>query len=705
MAILTASNVSQSFGDFDVFSGVSVSLPHDGKAGLVGPNGIGKTTLLHILAGHTQPSTGSVHIARGTRVGYLSQESADAFIGRDHSVYEEMLTVFAEVRQMEAQLREMEAAMAAGLADQRPTNGSGANGSAAMEAEELLSAYSRLQLEFELAGGYEYDVRIQQVLTGLGFRPSSWEQPLTQLSGGQKTRALLARLLLESPDLLILDEPTNHLDVQAIEWLENTLNAWPGAVLAVSHDRYFLDKVANTVWEMSRAGMETYRGNYSAYLLQRQERWEKRQQEYDALMERLAKEMDFIRRNISGQRTQMAWGKLSRVAREVEAIHAGGLGVLGQLQSQGWARVASEYDLKRPAANVAELHARINEIQPPLRPLSLNVRLHASHRSGNIVLRTRGVEIGFPGHSLFTTGPIELLRLECAALIGPNGTGKTTFLRTALGQLPPLRGEIELGASLKIGYFAQTQEALRPENTVLDELLRHKEMTISEARNYLGRFLFRGDDVFSQVRTLSGGERSRLALAILVLENANFLLLDEPTNHLDIPSQEELQAALEQFDGTILLVSHDRYLVDRLATQIWDLQRDEDGRSRLVVFNGPYQEYLAQRNKEESERLESERLEIGRLEIERVESKSSKLSKNEQRRRAEEVAAMEAAVAKAEASLAEITAALQAATQSQDFEEVQRLSEAYGAAEAKLEELLRQWEATVEAYGELTIDN
>jgi ATP-binding cassette subfamily F protein 3 len=683
MAILTASNVSQSFGEFDVFTGVTVSVPRDGKIGLVGPNGIGKTTLLLILAGQTQPSTGGVHLARGTRIGYLSQESADAFVGRSHTVYEEALTVFADLRTMESRLREMEAAM----------GGLEPNGH--IPADELLTAYSQLQIEFELAGGYEYETRIRQVLTGLGFRPPAWSQPLTQLSGGQKTRLLLACLLLESPDLLILDEPTNHLDVEAIEWLESTLNAWPGAVLVVSHDRYFLDKIANTIWEMSRAGIETYRGNYSAYVQQRQERWERRQQEYEALMERLAKEMDFIRRNIAGQRTAMAWGKLNRLAREVEAIHAGGLAVLGQLQSQGWGRVTGALDLKRPAANVAELHARISEIPAPARPLTLNLGLRASHRSGNIVLRTRGAEIGFPGAPLFTTGPFELHRLECAALIGPNGTGKTTFLRTVLGELPPLSGEVELGASLKIGYFAQTQEALEPENTVLNELLRHKEMTIGEARNYLARFLFRDDDVFSQVQTLSGGERSRLALAILVLEEANFLLLDEPTNHLDIPAQEELQAALEQYDGTVLLVSHDRYLVNRLATQIWALQRDEAGKFRLDVFSGPYQEYVAWRA------AEKERLEIGRLEIGRAEngrSEGERLSKNEQRRRTEELAALEAAVAEAEASLAGLVETLQAATESQTYEEVQRLSHDYAAAEKRLESLVQQWETLAGEY-------
>ncbi len=272
----------------------------------------------------------------------------------------------------------------------------------------------------------------------MGFTPETWQLPLNHLSGGQKTRALLARLLLEKPDLLILDEPTNHLDVAAIEWLESTLKTWNGAILIVSHDRYFLDTVVNTIWEMSPEGIEVFRGNYSAYLDQRTERWERKQKEFDALMERIAKEMDFIRRNIAGQRTQMAQGKLSRLAREVEAIHAGGLEVLATLRSKGWLQVKNEVGLAmRPASTVGELQERISALRPPVQPLSLHMNLNASHRSGNIILRTRELEIGYPGNILFTAENIELHRQECAALIGPNGTGKTTFLRTILEQLPP----------------------------------------------------------------------------------------------------------------------------------------------------------------------------------------------------------------------------------------------------------------------------
>lgn len=674
MAVLSATNVGQSFGDYDLFGGVSVSVPSSGKIGLVGPNGIGKTTLLRILAGQTAPTSGQIHLARGSRVGYLPQNASDSFIirGAHQTVHDEMLDIFQPLLDMEARLRQMEQEMAAEDA-----------------SSELLEAYSRLQLEHELAGGYDYETRIRMVLTGLGFQPQAWNQPLNQLSGGQKTRILLGRLLLESPDLLILDEPTNHLDVQAIEWLENTLNSWPGAVLVVSHDRYFLDRVANTMWEMSRAGVEVYRGNYSAYVNQRQERWERLQQDYDAFRERIAKELDFIRRNIAGQRTQMAWGRLSRLSREIEAVRVGGLGTISDLNSKGWSRLAGELDLRRPAATLAELQEAIAALPSPTQPPVLNMRLDSAWRSGNIILRATDLAVGYPGRLLFTVEELELRRLETTALLGPNGTGKTTFLKVILGQMAPLAGDLTLGASLKIGYFAQAHESLRPESTVLDELLRHKDMPISEARNYLARYLFRGDDVFSQISTLSGGERARLALAILVLEEANFLLLDEPTNHLDIPSQEVLQSALETFDGTILLVTHDRYLVDRLATQIWEL-REGDARGEplhLDVFHGSYQSYLATRSGKAAV------VEDGEVPPSNgADAVAPQLSKNELRRRAEALAGIEDGIAAAEEALISLSAALQDAAEAQDYAELQRLTVEYEAAENHLEALFTRWE-------------
>jgi ATP-binding cassette, subfamily F, member 3 len=669
MAVLTAHNVSQSFGALDLFSGVSVSIPNDGKIGLVGPNGIGKTTLLLILAGLARPASGEVHVARHASIAYLPQEAEKAFAGHDNTIYEEMLAVFADLRAQEAALRAMEQEMASDDF-----------------SDELFDRYSRAQERFELAGGYEYEIRIGQVLTGLGFPKNKWQLSLQHLSGGQKTRVLLARLLLERPDLLMLDEPTNHLDVQAMEWLEGTLRGWDGAVLLVSHDRYFLDRVANSIWEMGRDKIETYRGNYSAYTQQRQERWERRRQEFDAFKARMEKELDYIRRNIASQRTQMAKGKLKRISRELKAVHAGGLQAV---QGKQWSRIAAELDISGDDWGVADAAAAIKELRPPSgRPPQLNLALRAAVRSGNIVLRARDLLIGFPGTPLFRADDLELRRQECAALIGPNGSGKTTFLRTILGEIPPLEGEVQLGASLHVGYFAQAHSQLNPELTVLDELLQRRDMHVSEARNYLAQYLFRGDDVFKPVKALSGGERGRLALALLALEDANFLLLDEPTNHLDIPAQEVLQAVLEQFQGTILLVSHDRYLVDRLATQVWEL-REEEG---LYVFPGPYREFVAAREASPpSEEAAAAAAESGQEEQQAGDGPSA-LSKNEQRRLRERIQKLEAEITAAEARVEDVSAALQRASAAEDVGKIQSLSIEYASTVRRLEELIEAWE-------------
>ncbi|GAB4272992.1 MAG: ABC-F type ribosomal protection protein [Candidatus Promineifilaceae bacterium] len=669
MSIITTTQLSQSFGDFDVFSGVSVSIPPGGKIGLVGPNGIGKTTLLLILAGITSPSGGKVHVAKNTRIGYLPQESAQAFVGQSHTVYEEMLTVFSALQGVESKLRDLETAMAAGDDD-----------------EALFLEYSALQEQFESAGGYDYPLRIKQVLTGLGFTQETWGLPLAHLSGGQKTRALLARLLLEEPDLLILDEPTNHLDVAAIEWLEGALKTFAGAVLIVSHDRYFLDSVVNVIWEMGRVGIETYRGNYTAYVQQREDRWLKRMEAFTAVQERFLKKLEFIKKNIvRASTTDRAKGEMKRLIREVKAVEIAGVDAL----SVNWSVFSAEHGISGEKWSLAELEQRIKALKPPTPPVhQVKMHLHTEQRSGELVLRTKDLQVGYPGNVLFTAEDIELRRLECAALIGPNGTGKTTFLKTILGQLPPLAGEVKLGASLQVGYFAQAHDRLNLDNTVLDELLSHQPMGLGEARNYLARFLFRGDDVYKRVRDLSGGERGRLALGVLALEGANFLLLDEPTNHLDILAQEALEATLEQFPGTILMVSHDRYLVNRLATQIWELR---DG--RLQVYTGGYQEYLAVRAEETAVAKEMATQQREAARAKPTPQNGFQLSKNEQRRLAEAIAKIEAEIHQTEEKLAQISREIEEATQAERFDRIPDLSVEYTTTEEKLERLLNEWEA------------
>jgi len=661
MAIISASNLGQSFGAFDVFENISISVPNDGKIGLVGPNGIGKTTLLLILAGQEEPTSGEIYRSRGKKIGYLPQESAQAFADATFTVSEEMMAVFEKVRSYEIRLREMEDEMSNGKA-----------------SSEILEQYGALLEQFEHAGGYDYEVRIRQVLQGLGFDKEARNMEVGHLSGGQKTRALLARLLLEQPDLLILDEPTNHLDVEAIEWLEGLLKTWDGAIIVVSHDRYFLDTVINTVWEVGANVIETYKGNYTAYVLQRQERWERREAEFNTFKERMAKELEFIRRNIASQNTQMAKGKLKRVGRQIKAVELHGLDAVN---STKWSRLgvsSVDWDVATATQHFRELKT------PSSRPPRLGLDLKAGRRSGHIILRATDLTVGYPGTPLFTTDGLELHRLECAALLGANGTGKTTFLRTITGKIEPLSGEVKLGASLEIGYFAQAHEQLNPNNSVIDELMRHHPMMMSEARGFLGRYLFSGDDAYKLVSTLSGGERGRLAMALLALEGANFLLLDEPTNHLDITSQELLQEVLERFQGTILLVTHDRYLVSRLATQIWNL---EEG--RLSVFKGSYQSYITDRKRrfEEAEKVEPRPIPAKHRSL-----RQTKTSKNEAARRAARLAKMEVAIADIELKLQELTHQLQEAGQAKTFDNMRSISIEYNAIQSHLEELMLEWE-------------
>lgn len=574
MPILTANDVGHSFGADDILSDVNLKLEAKERVGLVGPNGAGKTTLLLILAAIIESTTGTVQRERDLTLGYLRQEAVLTFAGQDNTVFEEMLTVFANLTALEAELQQMEKAMAEGDL-----------------SESLFERYGRVQEQYEISGGYDYQVDIKRVLQGLGFSADQWQTPLNHLSGGQKTRVLLGRLLLEKPDLLILDEPTNHLDMAAIEWLERTLRQWAGALIIVSHDRYFLNSIINRVWEMVDGGVRTYRGNYSSYIRQRQVNWEREMRLFTTEKERLENEIDFIRKHIAGGKTDIAKGKLKRLTRDIVLIEE--FGVLGK-EGKNWLQIGER--VRTFSAN--EAARRIRHLQPPVDgPPQLSIRLQASERSARSVLRCQEMEIGYSGTPLFKTQPMQLDRHDCAALIGPNGSGKSTLLRTILGEIAPLSGSLKFGDGVVVGYFAQAHEQLNPDNRVIEELLAHQSMSPEDARNYLAQYLFRGDDVFKFISALSGGERGRLALALLAADGANFLLLDEPTNHLDIPSQEILQAVLERFDGTILLVSHDRYLVSRLANQIWEIEKET-----LQVFKGRYEDYIRWRAMAEEEK-------------------------------------------------------------------------------------------------------
>jgi ATP-binding cassette subfamily F protein 3 len=670
MSVLTASNLSLSFGAFDLFQGITLSVPENATIGLIGPNGVGKTSLLLILAGINQQTSGQIHFARGRKLGYLRQEAVDAFADRDHTVHSEMLTVFEPLTKMQSTLHQMEADMAGGS-----------------YSDELLESYGELQLRFEQSGGYEYELLIQQTLQGLGLGEEYWHEPLNHLSGGQKTRALLARLLLQKPDLLILDEPTNHLDIEAVEWLENTLRKWEGAVLIVSHDRYFLDNTVSVIWEMGPGGIEVYSGNYSAYLLQREERWEYYEKVFEEEKARLLKEVDFVQKNWVRESTHArALGLLRRLTRDLAIVDA--YGIMGLRNGKKW----SEFDADTiQSANhhldVVEAIRKVNAIQMPSnRPPRIKPRLSTQQRSGNVVLSIDKVTIGYPGNALFKAHDVELRRGECAALIGPNGSGKTTFLKVLMGELEELAGRVQHGASVKIGYLAQAHDALNTERSVLDELTYHKPMRPAEARSYLAQYLFRGEDVFKPVGALSGGEKARLALAILALEGANFLLLDEPTNHLDIPARESLQEVLDVFPGTILIVSHDRYLIDRLATQIWNLHDQ-----KLVVFKGKYREFVL-RESAKSAPGKTAQVMLPPRPLLRGNSKDT-------RQLAQSISQLEERIRQQESTIQRISHELHEAGKQQSFDRTYEISNRLAQAQAALDQLMAEWEKLVVRTG------
>ena len=522
------SEVHKSYGSQDVLRGASLQINPGEHVGLVGRNGAGKTTLFRLISGEETPDEGDVVRARGLNLGLLAQH-VDFEPGM--TVHESALAAFGRLQQIEHEMHELEHRMAEATDD----------------LDAVLERYSDLQQEFEREGGFEYAARAEAILFGLGFEREMWQLETEKLSGGQKNRLGMARLLLAEPDVLLLDEPTNHLDVAGVEWLEEFLSSYASAYVIISHDRYFLDRSCRRIVEVENGKAVSYNGNYSAFLVEREERREAQRRAYENQQHLIAKTEEFIRRNLAGQKTKQAKSRRTMLQKmeRVEAVRVD--------QSQG------------------------------------NFQLKGVERTGNQTLIVKELAVGYTDKVLATDITFTLSRGEALGVIGPNGSGKTTFIKTLLGKLPPLAGETRWGTKVNIGYYAQQLDDLDERNEIIMELRRVAPSTVTagELRGFLAKFLFVGDDVYKHVRDLSGGEKGRLALAKLIYSRVNVLVLDEPTNHLDIPSREALEEALDAYEGTIITISHDRYFLDRVATQILALE----GEGAAEHYDGDYTEY------------------------------------------------------------------------------------------------------------------
>ncbi|HEQ9959675.1 ABC-F family ATP-binding cassette domain-containing protein [Streptococcus pyogenes] len=529
MIILQGNKLERSFSGDVLFQNISLQVDERDRIALVGPNGAGKSTLLKLLVGEETPTSGEVNTKKDLTLSYLAQNSRFA---SDKTIYEEMLKVFEALRQDEKRLRQMEMDMAT---------------VSGQDLTRLMTDYDLLTEHFRQQGGFTYESDIKAILNGFKFDESMWQMTIAELSGGQNTRLALAKMLLEKPELLVLDEPTNHLDIETIAWLENYLANYQGALIIVSHDRYFLDKVATVTLDLTPHGLDRYVGNYSRFMTLKAEKLVAEEKQFDKQQKEIAKLEDFVQKNIVRASTT-----------------------------------------KRAQARRKQLEKIERLDKPTSARKSAHMTFQADKPSGNVVLTVEKAAIGYNQHVLSEPINLDVHKLDAIAIVGPNGIGKSTLIKSVIGQIPFIKGEVKYGANVETGYYDQTQSHLTSSNTVLEELWQDFSTTPEvDIRNRLGAFLFSGDDVKKSVAMLSGGEKARLLLAKLSMENNNFLVLDEPTNHLDIDSKEVLENALIDFDGTLLFVSHDRYFINRLATKV--LEITENG---STLYLGDYDYYL-----------------------------------------------------------------------------------------------------------------
>jgi ATP-binding cassette subfamily F protein 3 len=641
MILLQCNQISKYYGSEPILTNIKLEVQSKDRIALVGRNGAGKSTLLKIIAGLISKDGGEIIKPKDVTIGYLAQHTG---LETSLSIWEEMLTVFSHLRSVEKDLRQMEEQMGnpALLEDQA-------------RYERLLKEYDLLQEQFKQQGGYQYESDIRSVLHGLGFAQFDHSTPISTLSGGQKTRLALGKLLLTKPNLLILDEPTNHLDMETLSWLEQYLSSYPGAILIVSHDRYFLDKVVSQVYEMSRTSITKYLGNYSRYLVQKAENYERDLKQFEKQQDEVARLKDFIQKNIArASTTKRAQSRRKQLDR-MEL-------------------------LDRPAGDEK----------------SASFHFGVERQSGNDVIKVNDVTIGYGGQEpTLENITFTLQRGDSAALIGPNGIGKSTLLKGIINKIPPRTGTIHFGSNVTVGYYDQEQANLRSNKRVLNELWdEYPLLPEKEIRTVLGNFLFSGDDVLKEVSTLSGGEKARLALAKLMMQKANLLILDEPTNHLDLDSKEILENALIDYPGTILFVSHDRYFINRISTRVLELQPNS-----ITNYIGDYDYFLEKKQMlNELEELEGKvnttsdppaREEKRSFE----EEKELKRLERQRKRRIEEI---ESEIASLEETIIVNEDKLCDPEVYQHHELVQQLNEENTAANSKLEQLMEEWENILE---------
>ena len=634
---LVVENIAKSFGIHEIFKDVSFMLEQGEKVGLVGVNGGGKTTLLRCLLAPETVDGGFIKFEPGLRIGYVQQ----GFQGiGEGTLWQFLVNAGKDILELRQKMAELEKQVASAKGD---------------ELDSLLADYARVSNIYEHADGYNYENRIKIVLHGLGFPEDEWDKPAENFSGGQKTRILLAAALVKEPDLLILDEPTNHLDIRMTEWLEGYLRNFKGGVLIVSHDRFFLNNVVGRVLEMEGGHLQNFKGNYDQYLAQKEIQMATMEAAYEAQQEYIARTEAYIRRFKAGIKSKMARGRQSQLN-------------------------------------------RLERVEGPERIEEFELRLPPAPESAERVLVLEELSVGYGENVLLKDINLVLRKGEKTALLGPNGAGKTTLLKTILGELSPVTGKAKIGNRVKIGYFSQSYERLDPNQTLLDNFLTEYGYTTEHTRSLLGGMLFHGDDVFKEIGTLSGGQKARLVLLKLVLDGANLLILDEPTNHLDIAAREAVEAALEAFDGTVLVVSHDRYFINEVASRIWEIDNQQ-----VNDYKGNYSFYVEEKVKRAALEATADTGSKSDNKVVAKESRPVKTKPEEKQRRYSEqeleklLAKVELNIREQEAMLKLLEKQLADPANHEDLENSARLAEEYEKMKKEIDKLMLKWEELMAA--------